>query len=124
MDETLREFSGYSVFAPNNDAFKKIPIGTLVELLKPENVDKLRNILRRHVVPNIEILTSANIPNGDTDYETLGGEKITVTKGKGTIRAGSQNDLISITSSVGKATVVKADIKANNGVIHIVDNVF
>ena len=66
----------FTVFAPNNDAFAKIPANKLAELLKPKNMNKLKKLLLRHVVPNA--LKSGDIPKGKTILATAGGEKITV----------------------------------------------
>ena len=101
-----------TVFAPNNDAFAKIR-KTLDDLMKPENIRLLEGVLLRHVVINT-MLMSGVIQKGETNLKTAGGEQITITK---------QSE-VKIKSRVGKATVVKADISASNGVIHIVDSVF
>ena len=110
--DTLSGDGPFTVFAPNNDAFDKIPAKTLANLLKPKNKDKLTEILLRHVVP--KALKSGDIPKGGTFLDTAGGEPIIVTSENG----------VTITSTKGNATVIKADILASNGIIHIVDTVF
>merc|ERR1711962_1012110 len=109
--ETLSGPGTFTVFAPSNDAFAKIPTLALNDLLsKPE---ALKAVLLRHVLPN-KIL-SFDIPKGSTPVRTVGGEDITV------VRTYSK---IKIQSSAGQARVVIPDVKANNGVIHAVDTVF
>jgi len=110
--DTLNGEGPFTVFAPNNDAFAKIPEDTLADLLKPENVDQLKGILLRHVLPTSTL--SEDLPEGSTTVDTAGGETITVTNSDG----------VSIESSSGTATVIEADVLASNGVIHIVDTVF
>ena len=110
--DTLSGDGPFTVFAPNNDAFAKIPAKALANLLKPKNKDKLKDILLRHVVP--KALKSGEIPKVETFVDTAGGEPIIVTSADG----------VTITSTKGTATVIKADILASNGIIHIVDTVF
>ena len=112
MVDTLTGNEPYTVFAPNDDAFAKLPPDTLEGLLKPENKDLLKIVLLRHVVPTT--MVSGEIPKGKTTLKTAGGEQITVTNEGG----------VAIESSEGNATVIKLDILASNGVIHIVDSVF
>ena len=104
---TLKEKGPLTVFAPTDEAFSKLPQATLADLLKPENKAKLRRILTYHVVPgrvtaaDVVKLTSAKAVSGDTiDVKTSGG---------------------SVT--VEGAKVVKTDIAASNGVIHVIDTV-
>jgi len=105
--DTLKGKGPFTVFAPTDEAFAKLPAGTLEDLLKPENKAKLTQILTYHVVPGkvgsaqVVKMTSAKAVSGDT---------ITIkTSGK--------------TVMVNNATVVKADIPASNGVIHVIDTV-
>ena len=104
---TLKEKGPFTVFAPTDEAFAKLPPATLADLLKPENKAKLRRILTYHVIPgrvtaaDVVKLTSAKAVSGDTiDIKTSGG---------------------SVT--VESAKVVKTDIAASNGVIHVIDTV-
>ena len=110
--DTLNSTGPFTVFAPNNDAFAKIPDDILANLLKPENIETLKKILLRHVIP--ATYKSADIPKGDTVLETSGGESIKVTNA----------DKVKIKSDVNEATVIKTDLMASNGVIHVVDTVF
>jgi len=110
--DTLKGDGPFTVFAPNNDAFAKMPKNDLADLLKPENVDKLKAVLLRHVVPGE--IKAASISGGTTKLETAGGEEISVVKTKG----------VQVKSLVGQANVIKTDSMARNGVIHLVDSVF
>ena len=101
----------FTVIAPNNDAISEIPDDEIEELLKPENFAKLEKVVLRHIVA--QHIMIANVPKGETILETLGGEKITV----------NFADEIMIKSSAGNATVIKSDIVARNGIIHILDGV-
>merc|ERR1712079_430616 len=113
LAETLSGEGDFTVFAPTNDAFAKLPKETLDFLLMPENKDALAAILLRHVLPNR--IEAAQIPAGSTNVKTVGGEEITVTAGE----AG-----VSITSSANTANVIATDIQTSNGVVHLVDTVF
>jgi uncharacterized surface protein with fasciclin (FAS1) repeats len=105
--DTLKSKGPFTVFAPTDEAFAKLPAGTLDELLKPENKEKLRSILLYHVVPgdvtakDVVKLTSAKTANG----QSVG---IKVEHGQ---------------VVVDNATVVKPDVEASNGVIHVIDSV-
>jgi uncharacterized surface protein with fasciclin (FAS1) repeats len=99
-----------AVFAPTDEAFAKLPAGTVDSLLKPENKDKLAAILTYHVLPRK--LTSNQMLEGPFHVRTLkaeGDRLLAVSKGA--------------TVTVDNATVVKADIMADNGVIHVIDTV-
>ena len=101
----------YTVFAPNNDAFAKLG-DKLIDLWK--DVDKLSKVVRRHVVKgNFE---SKDIPSGVTVVQTFVEENIMV------LKSGGNN--IKIISYEGSALVIKSDIMASNGVVHIVDAIF
>jgi uncharacterized surface protein with fasciclin (FAS1) repeats len=104
--DTLSGTGPFTVFAPTNDAFAKLPAGTIDTLLKPENRSKLRAILLYHVV-------AGTVKSGDLkagDVKTAGGEPIKVDLAGGTVK-------------IDDATVTKADIPASNGVIHAIDTV-
>merc|ERR1712045_495160 len=109
--DTLAGEGPFTVFAPTNDAFAKIPEETLNGLLADK--DALTAVLLRHVVPGAT-LTAQDVPVGSTDVKTAGGEEITVTRG----------DYIKVKSSAGGAGVVAFDVLATNGVVHLVDTVF
>jgi len=113
LAETLSGEGDFTVFAPTNDAFAKLPADTIPTLLKPENKEVLAGILLRHVLPNR--IEAGQIPAGSTNVATVGGEEITVTKGD----AG-----VSIKSSANTANVIATDIQTSNGVVHLVDTVF
>merc|ERR1711909_159383 len=110
--EALSAEGPFTVFAPTNNAFAKIPSATLTSLLGDK--DALTAVLARHVIAGSKIL-SGDIPQGVTKVQTLGGEEVEV------IRRGSS---VSIKSAAGSARVIKADVGATNGVIHVVDTVF
>ena len=76
--ETLKGAGPFTLFAPDNAAFEKIPEEQLIEMLKPENLDKLKQALLIHVLP--KIVSSVDIPEGDTPLETLGNWEITVNR--------------------------------------------
>ena len=103
---TLQGKGPFTVFAPTDAAFAALPEGTVEELLKPENKAKLTKILTYHVVPGSVVSTS--LKSGDVKSVEGSSLKVAVSTGKVT---------------VGGANVVKADIKASNGVIHVIDKV-
>jgi uncharacterized surface protein with fasciclin (FAS1) repeats len=108
--ETLKGKGPFTVFAPTDEAFRKLPAGTLDGLLKPEAKAKLASILKYHVVP------------GSYDSTRLGKAKA---KHFGIKSAqGSQVDVnLNNGVKVSGATVTQPDIKASNGVIHVIDQV-
>jgi len=97
----------FTVFAPTDDAFKKLPPGTVESLLKPENKEKLRAILTYHVVSGR--VTAAQVMKLSS-ATTLNGQTVAITTHDGAVM-------------VNNAKVVKADIQATNGVIHVIDTV-
>ena len=105
--DTLKGPGPFTVFAPTDEAFAKLPAGTLNDLLKPENKDKLRAILTYHVVagkiPSAKVVT---LPSA----KTVNGQEVKITVTGGNVM-------------VNNAHVVKADIPASNGVIHVIDTV-
>ncbi|NJK66876.1 MAG: fasciclin domain-containing protein [Microcoleus sp. CSU_2_2] len=103
---TLQGKGPFTVFAPTDTAFAALPKGTLDDLLKPANKAKLTKILTYHVVPGSVLSTS--LKSGDVTSVETSPLKVVVSDGKVT---------------VGGANVVKADIKASNGVIHVIDKV-
>jgi uncharacterized surface protein with fasciclin (FAS1) repeats len=104
--ETLKGKGPFTVFAPTNAAFAALPAGTVEELLKPENKAKLTAILTYHVV-------GAKVMAADVKA----GEVATVQGGKATIKVEDG------TVTIDGAKVVKTDIVASNGVIHVIDKV-
>jgi uncharacterized surface protein with fasciclin (FAS1) repeats len=107
LESTLRGPGPFTVFAPTDDAFAKLPAGTLADLLKPENKAKLVSILTYHVVSGdvsaadaMKLSTAKTVEGGSLSLKTSGGSLM-----------------------VGNATVTKADIVCSNGVIHVIDTV-
>ena len=116
---TLKGTGPFTVFAPTNDAFSKLPAGTLDNLLNPENKSKLAGILTYHVVAgNLDAkAVMAAIKNGDGKaiLTTVHGGKLTATIVKGKVVLTDEKG--------GKATVTATDLTASNGVIHVIDKV-
>ncbi|MCV2891610.1 fasciclin domain-containing protein [Lentibacter sp. XHP0401] len=114
LAEALQGPGPFTVYAPVNDAFAALPDGTVETLLKPENKDQLTNVLLYHV--DDRKLMAAGIPNGSTYFKPmLTSERLCITKGAGGV---------TINDGTGTmANVVIADIKASNGVIHVIDKV-
>lgn len=117
--ETLKGDGPFTVFAPTDAAFKKLPDGTVDTLLKPENKDKLKGILTYHVVAGkldaAAVAKAIKDGNGKAVLKTVQGEEIT---------ASMDGDKVVITDAKGgKATVTIADVMQKNGVIHVVDSV-
>lgn len=114
LAETLAGPGPFTVFAPVNDAFAALPAGTVETLLKPENKGQLTDVLLYHV--DDRILTAAAIPSGSNYFKPLlTSQRLCITKGA----AG-----VTIADGTGAvANVVVADIKADNGVIHVIDKV-
>ena len=110
--ETLKGKGPFTVFAPSDDAFAKLPSGTLDNLIKPENKEKLKAILLMHVVP--EDLLIADVKK-IKEAKTVGGAKLEVTHNILTgVHVGTAQEM---------AHVQNSDIHASNGVIHVIDKV-
>ncbi|MGD9667809.1 MAG: fasciclin domain-containing protein [Hyphomicrobiaceae bacterium] len=105
--DTLKGKGPFTVFAPTDEAFAKLPKGTVEDLLKPENKDKLVKILTYHVVP--DKIMSSEIAGKKAQVATVEGSKLSVDATDGVM--------------IDKAKVVTADVTASNGVIHIIDTV-
>lgn len=105
--DTLKGPGPFTVFAPTDEAFAKLPAGTLEELLKPENHDKLVSILTYHVV-------AGKVPAKDVvklhEAKTVNGQNVKIMAEGGKVM-------------VDNANVVKTDIQCSNGVIHVIDSV-
>jgi uncharacterized surface protein with fasciclin (FAS1) repeats len=112
--DTLKGDGPFTVYAPVNDAFAALPEGTVETLLKPENKGQLTNVLLYHV--DDRKLTAGQIPNGSNYFKpVLASERLCISKGASGV---------TIADGTGEtATVVIADIMADNGVIHVVDKV-
>ena len=107
LEETLKGTGPFTVFAPTDDAFAKLPQATLEDLLKPANKAKLRRILSYHVVPGR--VTATDVLKLDS-AKAVSGDTIDITASGGSV-------------SVEDARVIKTDIAASNGVIHVIDSV-
>lgn len=105
--ETLKGDGPFTVFAPTDEAFAALPAGTVEDLLKPENKDKLVAVLTYHVVPGK--VMSDDIAGKTTDAATVQGGNIAIDATDGV--------------TVNDAKVVAADIETTNGVIHVIDKV-
>lgn len=116
---TLKSKGPFTVFAPTNEAFAKLPTGTVDNLLKPENKKMLAGILTYHVVAgNLDakaVLAAIKDGNGKAVLTTVAGGKLTASLEDGKV--------ILTDARGGKATVTKTDLKASNGVIHVIDAV-
>ena len=117
--ETLQGAGPFTVFAPTNDAFGKLPAGTVDTLLKPENKDQLVKVLTCHVVgANALAATIGGMIKDD------GGNHAVKTLGGCVLQAKMDGDKITLTDeNGGVSTVTIADVKQSNGVIHVVDTV-
>lgn len=117
--DTLKGAGPFTVFAPTNAAFDKLPKGTVDTLLKPENKDKLKGILTYHVVAGKQ--DAASIAKAITDGK---GKATFKTVQGGTLTASMDGkDVILTDEKGGKAKVTIADVMQSNGVIHVVDTV-
>lgn len=117
--DTLNSEGPFTVFAPTNEAFDKLPEGTVEALLKPENKDMLTKILTCHVV-------AANAMSSDINKMIAddGGEHLVPTVGGCEFTVMNKDDKIMIKDGMGNvANVTIADVKQSNGVIHVIDTV-
>jgi len=105
--DTLKGSGPFTVFAPTDEAFAKLPAGTVESLLKPENKDKLVKILTYHVVPGKVMAADVVKLNS---AKTVEGQEVKIHAGDAGV-------------SVNDAKVTKADIVTDNGVIHVIDTV-
>ncbi|EEE43130.1 MULTISPECIES: fasciclin domain-containing protein [Roseibium] len=105
--DTLKGDGPFTVFAPTDEAFAKLPAGTVEDLLKPENKDKLVAVLTYHVVPGK--VMSSDIAGKKADVASVQGDTIAVDATDGV--------------KVDEANVITADIETSNGVIHVIDSV-
>ena len=117
--ETLQSAGPFTVFAPTNAAFDKLPKGTVETLLKPENKTKLQTVLTYHVVAGkhsaADIMKDIKKGNGKATYKTVSG---------GTLTAMMQGKkVVLMDENGGMATVTIADVNQSNGVIHVIDSV-
>jgi uncharacterized surface protein with fasciclin (FAS1) repeats len=108
LGQALSANGPFTVFAPNDAAFAKLPKVTVEDLILPANKDKLTAILKLHVVSGKHM--ASEFTGKSADIATLGGEKVRVSEKNGAV-------------TVGAATVSSADLSASNGVIHVIDTV-
>lgn len=117
--ETLKGEGPFTVFAPVNDAFAKLPAGTVESLLAPEAKDQLTQILTCHVVPAkamaADVLSMIEAGGGTHVVDTVGGCKLSLTAMDGKVMVTDENG--------NAATVTIADVVQKNGVIHVIDTV-
>lgn len=117
--ETLEGPGPFTVFAPTNEAFDKLPAGTVDTLLKPENLDQLKKILTYHVVAGR--ITSHKLEamirkgGGHAELKTVEGGTLTAMM--------DGNNIVLKDEKGGTATITQADVMQKNGVIHVVDSV-
>jgi len=107
---TLKGTGPFTVFAPTDEAFAKLPPGTVETLLKPENKEKLKEILLLHVIPGK--VYAADVVKLK-EAKTAGGNTVSISTDGG----------VKVGTASGSANVVKTDIKTSNGVIHVIDAV-
>ena len=117
--ETLQGPGPFTVFAPTNEAFGKLPAGTVDTLVKPENKETLTKILTYHVVAgkmsSQDLAKAIKAGHGTATLKTVSG---------GTLKAGFHGKNIMLTDEKGgMATVTIADVNQSNGVIHVIDTV-
>jgi uncharacterized surface protein with fasciclin (FAS1) repeats len=104
--ETLQGEGPYTIFAPTDEAFAKLPAGTVEDLLKPENKEKLVAILTYHVVPGKVMAADVKTMKA----KTVNGKELSIKVEDGKV-------------TVDNAKVIKTDVAAKNGVIHVIDTV-
>lgn len=107
LEEVLRGDGPFTILAPTDDAFAKLPAGTVEDLLKPENKDKLKGILTYHVLPGNVYAKDVVAMNVG---KTVNGQEV---------KFKVEGDAV----YADAAKIVQTDVKASNGVIHIIDNV-
>ena len=117
--ETLKSKGPFTVFAPTNEAFNKLPAGTVDNLVKPENKETLTKILTYHVVAGkvsaAQLLAKIKAGHGKAELTTVSGGKLTaMAKGK---------KIYLVDEKGGKAWVTIADVNQSNGVIHVINAV-
>ena len=117
--ETLQSEGPFTVFAPTNSAFDKLPKGTVATLLKPENKKQLQTVLTYHVVAGkynaADIVKAIKDGNGTATFPTVSGGELTAMLNGSSVVLKDENG--------GTSTVTIADVNQSNGVIHVVDTV-
>ena len=117
--DTLKSAGPFTVFAPTNAAFDKLPAGTVATLVKPENKATLTKILTYHVVAgnadSKSIMKAIKKGGGKAEFKTVAGGTLTAMM--------DGNNLVLTDEKGGKSTVTIADVRQSNGVIHVIDTV-
>ena len=117
--ETLQGAGPFTVFAPTNAAFNKLPKGTVETLLKPENLKTLQTILTYHVLAgkfsSTQIVAAIKAGNGTATFKTVAGASLKAMLKKGAVILTDENG--------NQAKVTIADVNQSNGVIHVIDAV-
>ena len=108
LEETLKADGPFTVFAPTDDAFTKLPAGKLEALLLPENKEELVQLLSYHVVSGK--ITAADITGKMSSHQTLAGSEVKI-------------DAAGRAAKVNHAAIQQPDVMASNGVIHVIDKV-
>lgn len=119
LEATMGGAQPYTVFAPSNAAFQKLPAGAAEGLMQPASKGKLTGILTYHIVPGVvtakDLSAAIEKGKGKAELATVGGVNLTATESGG---------VVTITDAKGgKAQVTKADLLQSNGVVHVVDSV-
>ncbi|MCZ4318457.1 fasciclin domain-containing protein [Aequorivita viscosa] len=119
LTQTFKSEGQYTVFAPTNEAFNKVPGAIMGNLMKPENKEQLQDVLKYHVLqgklPAADVLAKVKEANNKLDVTTLNGDVLTLSE---------KNGKLMIKDAKGKtATVSSADMDASNGTIHVIDKV-
>jgi uncharacterized surface protein with fasciclin (FAS1) repeats len=117
--DTLNSAGPFTVFAPTDDAFAKLPTGTVDNLVKPENKNTLTKVLTYHVVPGRlsakDIEAGIKAGHGKFEMKTVQGETLTATMSRGKIMLTDDKG--------GMATITTANVFQSNGVIHVINSV-
>ena len=118
--DTLSSKGPFTVFAPTDDAFNKLPAGTVDTLVKPENKDTLVKILTYHVVPgkidSKKLMSDIKKGHGTASLKTVQGEQLTFTMP-------TPGTILITDAKGGTANITTADVYQSNGVIHVIDTV-
>ena len=119
LEATLAGPGPYTVFAPANGAFQKLPAGTVDTLMKPEEKSRLTTILTYHIVPGVvtvaDLAKAAEAAGGTAELATLGG---------GNLKVSRSGDVLVVTDAAGgQARVTQPDLVQSNGMVHVVDAV-
>jgi uncharacterized surface protein with fasciclin (FAS1) repeats len=119
LDATLSEKGPFTVFAPTNEAFENLPKGTLSKLLEEENQQKLRSILKYHVIDGKydaeAVVRAVKEGKEKAEMKTVQGETLTFML--------EGNNVVVMDAAGNKATITTTDLNGSNGVIHVIDNV-